>query len=296
MKRVRLIYNPRSGMGITSIVMSLDSIKTLYAEYGVELEAREIDFEVQPAVLLEGLDESYDHLLVAGGDGTVNYIVSEMLREGLNLPLGVIPSGTANDFASAIGMRSNPIEACRQILEGKPRPTDIGEVNGRCFVNVFSFGLFTNVSQHTPTMLKNAIGKAAYVVGGMIDYVKMHPIQIEIRSDDGDWSGNALIVLAFNGKTAGSFPLAKMAEVDDGYLDVLVLKAGVLPALTAVPTFLHYVFGGGAEVPYDVLHFHCNRISINSASSEPTDIDGQHGPELPVEIVCRAGAVRVIRP
>ncbi len=283
-------------MGITSIAMSLDRITALYAERGVELEVREIDFEVQPAALLEGLDASYDHLLVAGGDGTVNYIVSEMLREGLDLPLGVIPSGTANDFASTIGMRSNPIEACRQILQGEPRPTDIGVVNGQCFVNVFSFGLFTNVSQHTPTRLKNAIGKAAYVVGGVIDFVKMHPIPIEIRSDDGDWSGDALMVLVFNGKTAGSFPLAKMAEVDDGYLDVLVLKAGAVPALTAVPTFLHYVFGRGTEPPRDVLHLHCSRIAISSTLNEPTDVDGQPGPELPIEMECRAGAVRVIRP
>jgi YegS/Rv2252/BmrU family lipid kinase len=283
-------------MGITSIAMSIDRIVALYAEHDTELEVREIDFDVEPSALLEGLDMSYDYLLVAGGDGTVNYIVNEMLREGLDLPLGVIPSGTANDFASAIGMHSNPIEACRQILECKPLPTDIGEVNGRCFVNVFSFGLFTNVSQHTPTLLKNAIGKAAYVMGGAIDFVKMHPIPIEIHSDDGDWSGDALIVLAFNGKTAGSFPLAKMAEVDDGYLDVLVLKAGVLPALTVGPTFLHYIFKGGGEVPRNVLHFHCSRITINSTRREPTDVDGQHGPELPVEMVCRAGAVRVIRP
>ena len=151
--------------------MSIDRIVELYAEHDTELEVREIDFEVEPSALLEGLDASYDHLLVAGGDGTVNYIVNEMFREGLDLPLGVIPSGTANDFASAIGMHSNPIEACRQILECKPQPTDIGEVNGSCFINVFSFGLFTNVSQHTPTLLKNAIGKAAYVMGGAIDFV-----------------------------------------------------------------------------------------------------------------------------
>ena len=283
-------------MGITSIAMSIDRIVALYAEYDTELEVREIDFDVEPSALLEGLDASYDHLLVAGGDGTVNYIVNEMFREGLDLPLGVIPSGTANDFASAIGMHSNPIEACRQILECKPQPTDIGEVNGRYFINVFSFGLFTNVSQHTPTLLKNAIGKAAYVMGGAIDFVKMHPIPIEIHSDDGDWSGDALIVLVFNGKTAGNFPLAKMAEVDDGYLDVLVLKAGVLPALTAAPAFLHYIFGGGTEIPRDVLHFHCSRISISSQGCEPTDVDGQPGPELPVEMVCRAGALRVIRP
>ena len=296
MRRARLIYNPRSGMGITSIAMSLDHITALYAEKGVELEVREIDFEVQPAALLEGLDASYDHLLVAGGDGTVNYIVSEMHREGLDLPLGVIPSGTANDFASAIGMRSNLIKACRQILECKPKPTDIGVVNGQCFVNVFSFGLFTNVSQHTPTLLKNAIGKAAYIVGGMIDFVKMHPIPIQIHSDDGDWSGDALIVLVFNGRTAGNFPLAKMAEVDDGYLDVLVLKAGVVPALTSAPAFLHYVFGRGAEPPRDVLHLRCSRISITSTRNEPTDVDGQLGPDLPVEMVCLAGSVRVLRP
>lgn len=297
MKKARLIYNPRSGMGITSITMSLDRIVALYASRGIELQTREIDFEVAPSTLLEGLDESFEHLLIAGGDGTVNYIVSEMFAEGLDLPIGIIPSGTANDFASTIGMRSNPIEACRQVLDGVARPTDIGVVNGHCFVNVFSFGTFTNVSQHTPTLLKNAIGKAAYVVGGAVDFITMHPIPIEISSDDGDWSGDALIVLAFNGKTAGNFPLARMAEVDDGQLDVLVLKAGVVPALTAVPTFLHYIFRGGTgDVPRDVLHFHCSRMSISSSRNEPTDVDGQHGPELPVELECRAGALRVIRP
>lgn len=296
MRRARLIYNPRSGMGITSITMSLDRIKALYASRGIELESCEIDFEVAPATLLEGLDESYDHLLIAGGDGTVNYVVSELLSEGLDLPIGIIPSGTANDFASTIGMCSNPIEACGQILDGQAQRTDIGEVNGQYFVNVFSFGLFTNVSQHTPTLLKNAIGKAAYVVGGAIDVMNMHPIPIELRSDDGDWSGEAIIVLVFNGKTAGNFPLAKMAEVDDGYLDVLVLKAGVVPALTSAPAFLHYIFGGGTEPPRDVLYFRCSRLSINSTRNEPTDVDGQPGPELPVEMRCRAGAIRVIRP
>lgn len=296
MKRARLIYNPRSGMGITSISMSIDRIVSLYATRGIELQTREIDFTVPAESLLEGLDESFDHLIVAGGDGTVNYVVGQMLEQGLDLPIGIIPSGTANDFASTIGMHSNPIEACHQILGGEPRPTDVGVVNGCCFVNVFSFGVFTNVSQHTPTLLKNAIGKAAYVVGGAVDFITMHSIPIEIRSDDGDWSGDALIVLAFNGRTAGNFPLAKMAEVDDGYLDVLVLKAGVVPALTAVPTFLHYIFRGGGDVPRDVLHFHCSRMSISSQRNEPTDVDGQPGPALPVELECRAGVVRVIRP
>lgn len=297
MKKVRLIYNPRAGMGITSVAMSLDRIATLYASRGFELEQCKIDFSVPASTLVEGLNEEcYDHLLIAGGDGTVNYVVNAMFAAGIDLPIGVIPAGTANDFVSAIGIHGGVVEACRQILDCKPRLTDVGVANGRYFVNVFSFGVFTNVSQHTPTHLKNVIGKAAYVVGGAVDFVTMHQIPLEIRSDGGDWDGNALIALAFNGRTAGNFPLARMAEVDDGMLDVLVLKAGAVPALTAVPTFLQCIIGANNTLPRDVLHFRCSRMTISSTRDEHTDVDGQPGPSLPVELECRAGALLVLRP
>ena len=224
------------------------------------------------------------------------WAVRTAARRAEGVPTISVFSINENEIEKLHSLHGGVVEACRQILDCKPRLTDVGVANGRYFVNVFSFGVFTNVSQHTPTHLKNLIGKAAYVVGGAVDFVTMHTIPLEIRSDDGDWDGNALIALAFNGRTAGNFPLARMAEVDDGMLDVLILKAGAVPALTAVPTFLQCIIGANNTLPRDVLHFRCSRMTISSTRDEHTDIDGQPGPALPVELECRAGALRVLRP
>lgn len=297
MKKVRFIYNPLSGFGAGTISSNLKDIEAVYATRGLDLEVRQLDFDAHPSTLLDGLDpETFDHLLIAGGDGTINFVVNELIAQKIDMPVAFIPSGTANDFATTIGMARDPLEACRQILSGTVRRVDLGCVNGDCFVNVFSFGLFTNVSQHTPTAWKNAIGKAAYIMGGMTELMHIHSIPVNITSDGGDFDGNALIVLAFNGKSAGNFKLASMAEVDDGYLDVLVLQSGTMPAVTTVQAFLHYLFGGLGELPKDVLHIRCRHMRIVSSADEPTDVDGQPGPRLPVELECRAAAIRVIMP
>lgn len=295
-KRVRFIYNPLSGLGASAIVNYLDDISRTYADRGISVEPYEIDFGAADTELFGDEAERCEHLLIAGGDGTINFVVNRMLTRGIDIPIAVIPSGTANDFASTIGMNRNPLQACRQILDGEARRVDLGCVNGNYFVNVFSFGLFTNVSQRTPTALKNSIGRAAYIMGGMEDLMHIHTMPVSIHSDDGDFEGQALIVLAFNGKTAGSFKLARMAEIDDGYLDVLVLRSGTVPMLSAVPTFLYYIFGGIGEPPRDVMHFHCRTMRIESSKDEPTDVDGQPGPALPVELGCRHGAIRLVMP
>lgn len=297
MKKVRFIYNPLSGLGASGIASYVERIGSVYAERGIDLEARRLDFDAHPSESLEGLDaETFDHLLIAGGDGTINFVVNELIAQKIDIPIAVIPSGTANDFATTIGMSRDPLDACRQILCGDVRRVDLGCVNGDCFVNVFSFGLFTNVSQNTPTVWKNTIGKAAYIMGGVSELMHIHSIPVSITSDGGDFDGNALIVLAFNGKSAGNFKLASMAEVDDGYLDVLVLRSGSMLGISTVQMFLHYIFGGVGEPPKDVLHIRCRRMRIASAMDEPTDVDGQPGPRLPVELECRAAAIRMIMP
>ena len=82
-------------------------------------------------------------MVVAGGDGTVNYAVNAMKRKGLDIPIGVIPAGTANDFAGAVGMSREPLEAARQIASGAVDRVDVGRVNDLYFVNIFS--LFSGV-------------------------------------------------------------------------------------------------------------------------------------------------------
>lgn len=115
-------------------------------------------------------------MVVAGGDGTVNFILNRMKEKGLDITLGVIPAGTANDFAGALGMAKDPVKAAEQIATGEVIRVDCGRVNDIYFVNIFSFGLFTTTSQRTPDEQKHRWGKLAYIAEGIKELRRMHKI------------------------------------------------------------------------------------------------------------------------
>ncbi|MDE7123446.1 MAG: lipid kinase, partial [Alistipes sp.] len=140
MKQAAFLSNDRSGRG--KIARRLEAILAVFREHGYAIEPLPIDFGANPFDGREGLDL----MVVAGGDGTVNFAVNAMKRKGLDIPLGVIPAGTANDFARALGMSRDPVEAARQIASGRVERVDAGRVNDRWFVNIFSFGLVTTTS------------------------------------------------------------------------------------------------------------------------------------------------------
>lgn len=160
MKTAVFLYNTQSGRG--HIDRNVENICTVFQAYGYDVTPQLIDFDANP---FDG-NEGIDLMVVAGGDGTVNFAVNAMKRKGLDIPLGVIPAGTANDFAGALGMSADPLEAARQIASGSEERVDCGRVNDLYFVNVFSFGVFTTTSQRTPDERKHRIGKLAYLVEG----------------------------------------------------------------------------------------------------------------------------------
>ncbi len=293
--KVRLIYNPASGAG--SVTGRLDEISAIYREYGYTIEARHISFEKgMEDVFLGGLDNTYHHLLVAGGDGTVNYIVNLLMERGEDIPLAFLPTGTANDFTSMIGMPRDIASACRAILEGRERRIDIGNVNGKYFVNVFSCGLFTDVSQKTPTFFKNNFGKIAYYVSGISDIPRFRKMDLSISTDGGDFEGKALIFFVFNGRTAGRLPIAYLSEIDDGLLDVLIVKGDT--TLETIGTLMRYFpyIRHHDKYPSGILHIRCTRLVAHSPRNEPTDVDGQPGPRFNLDIRCLRGALRVLTP
>ena len=158
MKTAVFLYNPESGKG--KIARNVGCISTIFQAYGYDVTPQRIDFTANP---FDG-NETIDLMVVAGGDGTVNYAVNAMKRKGLDIPIGVIPAGTANDFAGAVGMSREPLEAARQIASGAVDRVDVGRVNDLYFVNIFSFGIFTTTSQRTPDERKHKIGKLAYII------------------------------------------------------------------------------------------------------------------------------------
>lgn len=300
MKKVKFVYNPHSGE--TLITNYIDEIIAIYQRRGFTIVPYRLTFEGDPAEMLADMDDSYDHLLLAGGDGTVNFMVNLLKSRGLDIPVAILPTGTANDFATLLGVPSSIPAACRGFLDGEVRSVDLGRVNGEWFVNVFSCGLFTDVSQKTPTVLKNSLGRLAYFVGGVGELAKLRKMSVGISTDNGSYEGSSLIFLVFNGQTAGGFRLAFQSKLDDGKLDVLIIK-GDNPLETAQTVFHFLARMGVAQrllpterYPAGIVHIQCSRIEAVSESDEQTDIDGQAGPHFPLTITCEPGALRVLVP
>lgn len=285
MKKAVFLYNTQSGRG--RIAASVDAICAVFRERGYDIRPQGIDFAKNP---FDG-NETIDLMVAAGGDGTVNYVVNSMKRKGLDIPIGVVPAGTANDFAGALGMSREPLEAARQIAGGTEQRVDCGRVNDLYFVNIFSFGLFTTTSQRTPDERKHRIGKLAYIIEGVKEFASMHAVPLEVTADGRKFGIDSLIVLIFNGETAGGFRLARRSSLRDGLFDCIVLEKRNLFA--TLWTMVRYLAGGN---PKRIRQLRARTLDIASPVDEPTDVDGQRGARFPLHVACLAGELRVLCP
>ena len=279
------------------IIEYLDRIISLYQSAGYSLVPYRLDFQGTSHDMLGDIDTSYDHMLLAGGDGTVNYVVNRMKEHGLEIPMAILPTGTANDFGTMLGMSPDILKTCEDILGGRRHKVDLGKVNGTYFVNVFSCGLFTDISQKTPTLLKNNFGKIAYYVNGIGELPRFRKMKLDIKTDGGDFKGKVLIFFVFNGQTAGNLPIAYLSSPDDGLLDVLIVKADTpLVPLRPMLKYLTRIGKKVKEYPSDIVHIRCSQLQAVSERNESTDMDGQPGPSFPLEITCEKEAITVIIP
>lgn len=285
MKKALFLYNPASGRG--RIARSVEAIVRIFAEGGYELTPERIDFGRNPFAERPDLALA----VIAGGDGSVNFTVNRLRECGMEIPVGIIPAGTANDFAGIVGMASDPLEAARQIVGGTVERLDCGRVNGLHFVNIFSFGIFTTTSQRTSDERKHRWGKLAYMAEGIKELRRMHTVPLRIRTERETFEFPALMALVFNGETAGGFRLAGTSSVRDGLFDCLLLERRNF--FVSCLAMLRYLLGGK---PRSVRHLRAARIEIASPVDEPTDVDGQQGPRFPLLIECLHGALPVVVP
>jgi len=289
MKKIKLIYNPYSGDN--NIIKNLDNIFRIYQERNYMV----IPFRISQTMPLErafdDVDE-YEYLLLAGGDGTINNIVNTMKKLGADIPIAILPTGTANDFAFCLGMPKNITRACEQIISSRVQEVDLGKVNDSYFVNVASLGLFTEVSQRTNVNMKNTMGKLAYYFSGISEIPRFKKLNITINSENIAFSDPSLIVFVFNGKSAGNLNIAYKSEVNDGLLDIVIVKGDIGPK--TLISFFEFIRGEHLESPKGVIHFTTNKLTIDSFEDIGTDIDGEKGPAFPLHITCEKKALKVL--
>ncbi len=284
-KYVQLVYNPMSGARI--FPSKLDYFIEVFQKKGYEVRIQRTNSAEDFSTCLTGKDlTGCEAIIVAGGDGSVNRIVNSMMKNQIDLPLGVIPGGTANDFANHLGIPMNLSDAFEVLAEMNVRKIDVGKVNNKYFVNVCCGGLFTNISQNIDIELKNTLGKLAYYIKGVQQLPKFQRIKFKIETDDQVIEDYFFLFVLLNGSSAGGFNrLGKDAQLDDGYMDFIGIKEC---PLNYMPTLFRKIITGEHLEDKNVVYFQSNKLNIECLegieSFEESDIDGEKGPDFPLKI------------
>ncbi|MFO7820400.1 MAG: YegS/Rv2252/BmrU family lipid kinase [Halanaerobacter sp.] len=293
MKKLRLIYNPMAGN--KEFPQRLDRCIELFqrADYQVSIFRSS-----QPGDLSCGLDDvnsHYDAVVVAGGDGSMNEVINALLKQELDIPLGVIPAGTANDFARQLKMPDNIKKAVGAITQENIQEVDIGKVNNQYFADVCAAGLLANVSHEVDIDLKNTLGKLAYYIKGIEQLPKFENIPLKIKTPQRIIEDDFYLFLILNGNSAGGFQqLAPQAKIDDGKFEFLGVKACLLPQIAGL--FVKMLQGKHLD-DQNIVHFQDKEFEIEITDDKlndyHSDLDGEKGPGFPLHVKVAPKKLRV---
>ena len=225
MKKMLFIMNPYSGMRRAN--KYLVEIIDLFNRAGYEVVAHMTQGPGDATRIVAAKAHDMDLIVCCGGDGTFNETISGMLSVGADVPLGYIPAGSTNDFASSLKLSGNVMQAAQDILDGKPVSYDVGKFGERYFSYVASFGAFTKASYATPQSIKNALGHTAYVLEGIneLSQIKNEHVRMEI---DGQAVEDDYLFGAISNSTSvgGILTLSPdVVDLADGQLEILLVRA-----------------------------------------------------------------------
>lgn len=177
-------------------------------------------------------------VIAGGGDGTINEVSTALIQcEGDDIPaLGILPLGTANDFATSVGIPEALDKALKLAIAGNAIAIDMAQVNKQtCFINMATGGFGTRITTETPEKLKAALGGVSYIIHGLMRMDTLQPDRCEIRGENFHWQGDALVIGIGNGRQAGGGQqLCPNALINDGLLQLRIFTGDeILPALVS---------------------------------------------------------------
>jgi lipid kinase YegS len=236
-----------------------------------------------------------DLVIAAGGDGTLNEVVHGLMDlSTLARPvLGVVPLGTANDFATGCGIPRDPEGALALCLEGEGVPIDVGKANEHWFLNAASIGFGAEVTANTPPDLKTLLGHAAYTVMGAILAINVRHYQGRLTLPDREITGAGPMAIVCNGRqTGGGFDVAPRARIDDGLLDILCVRHIPASALLTAARELQELSPDGEYISY----WQTPWAEVCTEEVVPVNLDGEPVRFSNVRYEAVARAIRMIVP
>lgn len=276
MKKMLFIYNPNAGKGL--LKPKLSDVLDIMVKAGYELVVYPTQSYKDAYRKVVHMDNDYDMVVCSGGDGTLDEVVTGMMKRDKEdrIPIGYIPTGTTNDFANSLHISRDIMEAADTAVHGKPFACDVGRFNKDVFVYVAAFGLFTDVPYQTDQKLKNALGHAAYVLEGVKRLSNVPSYHIKITADDRVIEDEFMIGMITNSKSVAGFRsiMGKDVKFDDGEFEVMLIKKpksliGLQEIITAL-----------LVESFDTKHmytFKAKEITLESKEEIPWTLDGEFG-------------------
>lgn len=279
MKTARLIYNPTAGREIVRSNLSEILNTCEEAGYITSTYATQCKGDATNAAR-EAAELGFDLIIAAGGDGTLYEVVNGIAPLEKRPTLAVLPLGTSNDFATALHIPKNDLTAALSIIKkGKIESIDIGKVNEKYFVNVLGGGNLTELSYEVPSKLKTFLGQFAYYVKGIEKIAHLKSFKTKFTSNELIFEGEVMMFLVSNSHIVGSidrfFP---NAEINDGLLDVLILKKCSIGELAKI---VPLILAGKFKDDPHFIHFQTKKINIETPKRFPLNLDGELGDSTP---------------
>jgi diacylglycerol kinase (ATP) len=243
------------------------------------------------------VQEGYQKIVAAGGDGTVNEVVNGICQSGIGpgteTTLGVLPLGTMNVFANEIGLPTNDLDSCWNVIQNEnTRLVDLPIANQKFFVQLAGIGLDAQVVKETSSAFRRSFGPVSYLIAAA-QIAARKPPRLLIESENASINEGSFVLIGNGRLYGGPFPFFKHAVIDDGLFDVVVFKR--LGYLEIIKYLQDVVFSSEIRTP-EVEYFQTRQLHVASDEEVPVELDGELVGICPVEFSLRERSLRVLVP
>jgi diacylglycerol kinase (ATP) len=294
--RVALIVNTRSRSGERTFFEALDRLQEMGVPLGATYAIR--DPVRLPETVREVLDDGSDYrlLVLGGGDGSVSSVVDFLANR--EVVLGLLPLGTANDFARTLGIPSDIAGSCETIANGKVVDVDLGLAGENYYVNVASVGLGVGATRALSPWLKKSAGPLAYPMAAIKAFLSHEPFSARLTFPEGDHEPveyeRLLQIAVGNGRFyGGGMVVAPQSGIDDRSLDIYAIELGRRRDLVGVARYLK---SGDFIRSESVDHYRTARVLLETEPQLPLNIDGEVVAHTPQEFSVAQNALHVLVP
>lgn len=272
-KKLLIITNPRSGKA--KIKNDLLKIVQIFSDADFDVSVyptkRKGDATLKVRSIKEG---EYDLVVVCGGDGTLNEVITGFMNSNIKYTLGYIPYGTLNEWSSGLNISRNPIIAASDIVNGVETDLDVGKFDNKFFSYTASFGAFTEASYSAPQEVKNVLGQAAYFFEGIKSLSNIKPIHLKFKCDDREIDDDFLFGAVSNSMSVGGIVKFNdsVVKLNDGKFEVLLIKnpSTIMQFQSIVDGILR------KDLSRDGIEFfHAHEITVTGGANVSWTLDGE---------------------